>query len=220
MESSNDMVEDQVLQDHYVNMQKALITAVDKELCQMESKLRNADMDLAKTFDEKTAIGLALYQANIKIDRMNGTLEGFRQTLSTVEGSSLLKDQEKKNLVLQLQNTIRDLSETQADLEKTRRYLVDSNTKIQQLTDLNASYNSDIKIQKRVQSKFRKELEISETKRKQTDSELVEEKRRNHELSRSLKEVLDLNLEQKNETKIAQLAITKMNQGNFVVFRV
>lgn len=214
MDSNDDkIVQDQVLQDHYINMQKVLITAVDKELSQMESKLRNADLDLEKTNEEKTAIGLALYQANIKIDRMNGQLEGFRKTLTTIEGSSLLKDQEKTHLVLQLQNTIRDLSETQADLEKTRRYLVDSNTKIQQLTDLNASYNSDIKIQKRVQSKFRKELEISETKRKQTDAELVEEKRRNHELSRSLKEVMDLNKEQKNETKIAQLAITKMNQG-------
>lgn len=214
MDSSEDqIVQDQILQDHYINMQKALITAVDKELIQMESKMRNADLDLAKTSEEKTALGMALYQANIKIERMNGQLEGFRKSLTKLEGSSLIKDQEKTNLVLQLQNTIKGLSDTQGDLEMTRRYLVDSNTKIQQLTDLNASYNSDIKIQKRVQSKFKKELEISETKRKQTDAELEEEKRRNQELSRSLKEVMDLNIEQKNETKIAQLAITKMNQG-------
>ena len=212
---SNDdqALQDQVQQDHYINMQKTLITAVDKELSQMESKLRNADLDLNKTIEEKTAIGIALYQANIKIDRMNGQLEGFRTTLTNLEGSSLIKNQEKTNISLQLQNTIRYLTETQGDLEKTRRYLVDSNMKIQQLTDLNASYNSDIKIQKRVQSKYKKELEISETKRKQMDAELQDEKRRNQDLSRSMKEVLDLNSEQKNETRIAQMAITKMNQG-------
>ena len=215
MELDNDkIVQDQVLQDHYISMQKALITAVDKELSQMESKLRNADLDLVKTTEEKTAVGMALYQANTKIERMNGQLEIFKKALTMVEGGTLIKDQERTNLVSQLQNTIRDLTETQGDLEKTRRYLEDSNMKIQQLTDLNASYNSDIKIQKRIQSKYKKELEISETKRKQTDSELIDEKRRNQELSRSLKEVMDFNAEQKNETRIAQMAITKMNQGN------
>ena len=105
------------------------------------------------------------------------------------------------------------------DLDQTRRYLAESNLKVKQLTDVNASFNSDIKIQKRIYSKYKSELDISETKRKQTDSDLVDLKKRNEELMRNLKELTRLNEEQKSETLVAQKAIDKMNQGMSIVFQ-
>ena len=67
--------QDDELQEHFVRMQKTLISAVDKELLEMEFKLKDTVLDLKKVEDDKTAIGVALYQANTKIGRMNGQLE-------------------------------------------------------------------------------------------------------------------------------------------------
>jgi septal ring factor EnvC (AmiA/AmiB activator) len=66
---------DEVLQDHYTRLQKTLLTAVDKELDEMNSMIRETTEDLKRTEDDKTAIGVALYQANSKIGRMNSQLE-------------------------------------------------------------------------------------------------------------------------------------------------
>lgn len=98
-------------------------------------------------------------------------------------------------------------------MEQTGRYLEESNVKVNQLTDVNAAFTSDIKIQRRIQSKYKIELEISETKRKQSESDLEEEKKRSDELTRRVKDLMLLNEEQKSETIIAQKAVEKMNRG-------
>ena len=66
---------EEILQDHYVRLQKTLMSAVDKELDDMNSVLRETAEDLKRTEDDKTAIGVALYEANSKIGRMNSQLE-------------------------------------------------------------------------------------------------------------------------------------------------
>ena len=68
---------DELLQNHYVQMQKSLMTAVDKELDEMNYRLREATEDLKRTEDDKTVVGVALYQANTKIGRMNSQLENL-----------------------------------------------------------------------------------------------------------------------------------------------
>jgi hypothetical protein len=65
----------QVLQDHYVRMQKTLVHAVDQELAIMETHLQETLIDLKTCENDKTAMGVALYQANLKMGRMNSQLQ-------------------------------------------------------------------------------------------------------------------------------------------------
>ncbi len=102
-------------------------------------------------------------------------------------------------------------------MEQTRRYLEESNVKVKQLTDVNGAFTSDIKIQRRIQSKYKAELDISETKKKHIESELEEEKKRSDEFARRIKDLIQLNEEQKSETVIAQKAVEKMNRGGINV---
>jgi hypothetical protein len=119
-------------------------------------------------------------------------------------------------MMKQLNDALKEIHEKTGELETTRRYLEDSNLKVKQMTDVNASFTSDLKIQRRIQSKMRKELEISESKRKQAESELEEERKKNAEMARIHKEMENHSTEQKSETLVAQKAIDKMNKGTDV----
>jgi hypothetical protein len=68
-------LDDEHLQQHFLRMQQALIQAVDQELHDMGAKLTETQMDLKNAQEDKTAVGMALYQANSKIGRMNQQLE-------------------------------------------------------------------------------------------------------------------------------------------------
>lgn len=67
--------QDDAIQQHYVRLQKTLFHSVDQELDDMHLKMKEAIDNLKQTEDDKTAIGVALYQANSKIGRMNHQLQ-------------------------------------------------------------------------------------------------------------------------------------------------
>jgi hypothetical protein len=66
----------------------------------------------------------------------------------------------------------------QHDLDVARREASEATEKVKQLQEINLNYNSELKIQKRIQSKLKKELEVSDDKKRVADSESEAQKQR------------------------------------------
>lgn len=63
--------------------------------------------------------------------------------------------------------------------------------KVQHLTDINNAYSSDIKIQKHIHNKLKRDLEVSENKRKEADAQLDVERRKIEKVKKRKKRFLE-----------------------------
>eukprot|EP00842_Homolaphlyctis_polyrhiza_P005658 jgi/Hompol1/6093/HPOL_000353-RA len=100
----------------------------------------------------------------------------------------------------------------QHDLDSTRHQLEETHIKLKQLQEINTNYTSDLKIQKRIQSKLKKELEMSEMNRKQTAEALEAEKQKLELAANKQNELENALRTQQSEALVAQKAIDNMHK--------
>ena len=65
------------------------------------------------------------------------------------------------------------------ELKVAQRKLEEANLKIQQLHDINGNYTSEVKIQKRINAKLKKEIEVATDKVKHMETVLESEREKN-----------------------------------------
>ena len=79
--------------------------------------------------------------------------------------------------------------------------------------EVNAAFSTDLKIQKRITEKTKRELENSELRRRHLQSELEDERKKTNAMLSEKKALEDQLASQKSEMSVAQTAIDKMNRG-------
>ncbi|KAJ3002033.1 UNVERIFIED_CONTAM: hypothetical protein HDU68_006513, partial [Siphonaria sp. JEL0065] len=62
---------EQILQSQYLTLQDKLLSSMDRQVATIQEKLNENDLVLARTEDEKNAIGVNLYKASIQVGRLN-----------------------------------------------------------------------------------------------------------------------------------------------------
>lgn len=110
------------------------------------------------------------------------------------------------------------------EMDLMRRQLEEGLVKIKQLQDINSNYTSEIKVQKRIQHKLKKEVEVADSTVKMLQKDLIEERQKSElvnlliiKISNQRKE-MDTSLNsQKSETLVAEQAISKMHKGSFQI---
>ncbi|KAJ3047995.1 hypothetical protein HK097_010978 [Rhizophlyctis rosea] len=203
---------DEILQRHYVRMQQTLLAAVDKQMESVEARLSETEVALKRTEDTKKEIGVELYKSNKEVGRMNARVDRMKMTVEHAQDERALMKSDLDALEREMNQILKTNDNLQETLEDNRQSLIDSTTKINQLGEVNAAYHSDIKVQRRVQEKLRKELELTEAKRKAAEADLESIRKEREELLQTRRELQETLQTQRTETSTAQISINKMHR--------
>ncbi|KAI8928266.1 hypothetical protein BC831DRAFT_124206 [Entophlyctis helioformis] len=65
---------DDILQNHYVRVQQTLMDSVDKKVAEIQCQLKENQVLLKRTEDDKITVGEALYQAKSEVGKLNTAL--------------------------------------------------------------------------------------------------------------------------------------------------
>ncbi|KAI8815798.1 uncharacterized protein EV422DRAFT_501993 [Fimicolochytrium jonesii] len=210
--TEHDSDNDSVLQGHYLRFQRTLLTAVDARVQDLEAKLRENEHAVALTGEEKQAVGVELYKAKKEIGRLNDGLGKVQSILQYSENGRKVLETDREAAEREIARMMQANRHVSSSLEITRRQLDDSSTKLSQMNEVNAAYFSSIKVQRRVEEKLKKELELAEERRKAAEVETEEMKKKFEELAKSKKEVEETLTLQRSETTMAQGALHKMHK--------
>ncbi|KAJ3119051.1 hypothetical protein HDU96_003226 [Phlyctochytrium bullatum] len=203
---------DEVLQNHYLKVQKKLLASVDRQVAEIETQLNEKDRVLERVEFEKNHLGEGLYKARSEIGKLNTSLASTRDYLEKTEAELKYVAADREAAEKQYQSTVKEKKIISKELEENRRKLEESNVKITKLGEINAVYTSGLKIHKRIESKLKKEVELSTDKRRQAEEDLEKERKRADELLKS-KQELELILQaQKHETEKAVRTVSKLNR--------
>lgn len=200
-----------VLQKHYIRVQQTLMSAIDRKVGSFETKTAEQESLLKKVNSDKEMLGAELYDTKIQVGRLNDALSKINTKLAKAEDSKKLVAVELSSVEREVVGIKDDKKALQLTIGDYSGRLQEALIKIQQLTDINNAYTSDIKIQKHIHNKLKRDLEVSENKRKEADAQLDVERRKIEKLIQDKKEVEQLVVSQKHETFRAQAALDKMN---------
>ncbi|KAJ3278552.1 Coiled-coil domain-containing protein 40, partial [Borealophlyctis nickersoniae] len=209
---STQSYDDDVLQNHYARMQRTLLSAVDKQMMEVETRLGENQAALKKTEVEKRETGVALYKAQKELGKLNDAVGKLKTVTHQREDEKKLLESEREALEREISRLVNANRTLQFELDQTRGNLIDSTTKTNQLGEVNAVYHSDIKVQRRMCSKLKKELEISEGRRKMAEADLEEMRKQKEEVLQAKKELELVLRAQRGETGTAQISINKMHR--------
>lgn len=175
---ADDTQTESVLQAHYLRVQQTLMSAVDRQVQGIQGKVLEKEYLLKKTREEKESMGVALYGTKQQVGRLNNTLARVTDTLEMTRKSEMYINNEADALVKELNVFRKENKELKSTQNDSKEKLWENEIKIKQLTEINAAFNSDLKIQTKIQSKLRKDLEHSENARKDYQARDDTEKRR------------------------------------------
>ncbi|KAH9248728.1 hypothetical protein BASA81_013618 [Batrachochytrium salamandrivorans] len=204
--------QDEVLQGHYVRVQKTLMDSVDRRALEIESELRENQIVLKRAMEDKISVGEALYKVNSEVTKLNSTLASTRNALNNTHNEYKIVSKLHSASGAEVQDLLRTNQALQQGLENTRHQLDEACTKINHLQQINTGYTSNTKIQRRIQNKLKKELEISEMKRKQVGDAVEADKKLLEMGAQKRQELLGLVDLQKSEVIVAQNAIDTMHK--------
>ncbi|KAJ3381531.1 hypothetical protein HDU92_005295 [Lobulomyces angularis] len=211
--TSSDAVEtDNILQKHYLRVQQSLMTVVEKQVEEIETKFSEQEYLLKKTNANKELMGVELYGTKIQVGRLNNNLAKLGEKIKISESAEKCALLEKEAVDRQLQQESKQKKDVTAILQEKIQKVDELELKVKQLTEINTAYSSDLKIQTRIKNKLKKELEIAEQKRRDFELDLEEQKRKSESYVNEKKEVERLLSGQKIETMRAQDTIDKMNK--------
>lgn len=203
---------EQAIHSNYLRLQSTLLGAVDKQVLDIEGQLREKAMNLKKTEQDKLNFGVALYESRMEISRMNNKYYSVKKNAEKIESDKKNDETYRINLEKELADALILNKALQGELEKKKAMLTDSELKVSQISAVNLSYNSDIKVQHRIQNKLKKEYELTESQKKQIKSDLIDQKKKTEEIQIENVKLIRLLEAQASETATAQKSIDKMNQ--------
>ena len=99
------------------------------------------------------------------------------------------------------------------ELRNSQKKNEEAQLKIKQLHEINSNYTAELKIQKRISMKLKKEIEYTAAKTKDLESSLTAEKEQNEvhvHARRTLEEHL---AQQQNEVRASQLVVDGLHKG-------
>ncbi|KAI9340581.1 hypothetical protein BDR26DRAFT_353931 [Obelidium mucronatum] len=202
---------EQILQSHYLTLQDKLLSSMDRQVATIQERLNENDLVLARTEDEKNAIGVNLYKANIQVGRLNEQVYVAHNNESRLSQKCLALESERDGMKLELKAMSDMNMNLISQLNMTKQRLEESTDKATKLTDINLTYNSDIKIHRRIESKIKKELQYVDQRRRVAETDLEDQKKITEKLVQQRNEMELIMEAQKQETGIANQTIAKMH---------
>ncbi|TPX37056.1 hypothetical protein SmJEL517_g00860 [Synchytrium microbalum] len=203
---------DDVLQKHYLRLQKQLVGMTDRKLVEMGQELNIKETNLKRVSDERQNFAVELYKSRVEATKLGDTLQHAKTQLERIDGDRRVAELDCDALEKEVYKTEREKKVKELELGETRQRVEELTQVARQHGEISAAFSTDLKIQKRMTEKTKKELENSELRRRQLLSELDDERKRSEAiLSEKLTLEGQLN-NQKSEMAIAQTAIDKMNR--------
>ncbi|KAI9098112.1 hypothetical protein DFS34DRAFT_99720 [Phlyctochytrium arcticum] len=199
----------QALQDTFLKLQSSLLTSLDNQLIKADAETKHHQYAARKGEEELRHVGEELYRAEREVGRLNGGLGQVRTILQHSEADRRVLETDREAAERELAKTQNANKNLSTNLTQIRRRLDDSVTKIGHMGQVNAAYFSSIKIQRRVEEKLKKELEMSEEKRKAAEEDHEEANKRCELLTKEKKGLEDLLDGQRHETSMASSALAK-----------
>jgi hypothetical protein len=209
----NEHETEQILNDQYNRLQNTLLDSFDEKRKRLEFEVSQTNVVLKRTLEEKTDLGVSLYQSRNNVSLLNRSIAKTKTLLQREVNEKQQVIAEWESSEKEIDVALRQNQVYKRDMEIVRRQLEEGLIKIKQLQEINSNYTSEIKVQKRIHHKLQKEVEISESNVMILQKDLVEERQKNELIVIQKKEVESLLEAQKSETMVAALAIGKMHKG-------
>jgi chromosome segregation ATPase len=208
---------DEVLQNHLLRVQEAIMNSADQKVSELDSKLRENQLVLRRSLEEKEQTGVALYRTRKEVGTLNKALAiaysslTRRKKVDQFAGENLAFQKEWQATERVIQDINRENHELQEALKAAQKRIEESELKVKQLHEINSNYTSEIKIQKRINIKFKKELEYVTIKAKDLENVVEKEKEKNELLHLSKKQLEQSFSQQQAEVLKSQTAINSLN---------
>ncbi|KAJ3123918.1 hypothetical protein HK098_001563 [Nowakowskiella sp. JEL0407] len=196
---------------HFRRVQAQLLKNMDQQVLEIENQLREKENILKSISEAKTETGEELYKALKEIGKLNEAMANVRSVLDKTESHRKILETDRDTVVRDANALSMEKKLLEATIKKTKSKLEESTNSISHLTTINSAYNSDLKIQKRIQNKIARDLDNLESSKKQLESELDLEKKKSERIHKSSKDLEQVLAAQRHETAIAQASMNKMN---------
>ncbi|ORY53523.1 hypothetical protein BCR33DRAFT_654813, partial [Rhizoclosmatium globosum] len=202
---------EQILQSQYLLLQDKLLSSVDRQAKIIHERLNENELVLARTEDEKNTIGVNLYKANVQVGRLNEHLYVARKNEQSLAEERKVWEAERVAMKQEIQSMSEMNINLISQLNATKQRLDDATDKSNKLTDVNLSYNSDLKIHRRIENKLKNELQYVDQRRRVAEADLEDQKKITEKLNQNRNEMELIMEAQKQETGIANQTIAKMH---------
>ncbi|KNE71471.1 hypothetical protein AMAG_15697, partial [Allomyces macrogynus ATCC 38327] len=97
------------------------------------------------------------------------------------------------------------------DVATARHQVGEASKRIEQLRQINVAFTADLQVQKRIQSKLKKEKELLARQRQEAENELATIQKKYEQIAIQNHQLKEKLTEQQNETRVAQNAIGRMS---------
>ncbi|KAI9141647.1 hypothetical protein BKA69DRAFT_386144 [Paraphysoderma sedebokerense] len=171
--STSNLNADETLPDELLKVQSVLIDMVDSQMLKVHGKLIEKERQLAESEAGKKEILVKIGKAWSEVEKVDKALGNLQDKLSKSENKSLQLTSEKELAEKELDRIRKEQKQILTDLSTLRNQYTSIIQTNNQLGDVNAAYNVDLKIQKRIQNKLNKEMQFILAQKKNTEEELV-----------------------------------------------
>ncbi|KAI9217619.1 hypothetical protein BC828DRAFT_390711 [Blastocladiella britannica] len=209
--SSRAMADESVMRDHMDRVQSLFLDLVDTQLDRAHATLADRDQQLGRAESDRTAAMRDLGRAWTDVDRANAIVAGLHARLVAAQHELVCADRAREAADRDASGVAHDNARVRDEVAKVTAALSEAGTRIEQMRTINAAFTSDIKIQKRIQSKLKREREFVERQRMDMENELALMMKKYEAVVAEKNEAKEKLVEQQSETRVAQNAIFRMS---------
>jgi len=205
---------DDVLQKHYLRLQEAILTEADKKVDEVQNQLFLAKNAVKISKEELVDSNVALYRTNKKVDHLSRLLQETQSQKDGLIGDRKMLEDVHVAIEREVRQEKKKLQKSEEYAKTVFNSLEEANLKIQHLLEINKSYESDVKIQQRINANLRKEINHNVNKSKSLSESLESEITKNHQHTSSKNQILELLEQQQAEVSTAKQAIETLHREN------
>ncbi|KAI9151092.1 hypothetical protein H9P43_009707 [Blastocladiella emersonii ATCC 22665] len=203
--------ESAVLNEHVDRVHSLFLDMVDSQLSSAYRTLQDREDELDRVETERKHAMVSLGHAWCEVDRVNHLVATLNEKLHATSQSEALASIERGLAVKDVERAESTNAALRHDVAKIATELAEATKRIDQMRQINVAFTADLKVQKRIQSKLKKEKEVVERQRKDVENELAFMQKKFEQVVNEKNDLAQRLAEQQNETKVAQNAIGRMS---------
>ncbi|KAJ3359040.1 hypothetical protein GGF32_009652 [Allomyces javanicus] len=205
------LADDAVLHDHVDKVQTLFLDMVDRQVTTVLAALDEREMELQQAETDRQHALASLGQAWTEVDRVNKILMALNTKLHSASQNEVLMTMEQEAATKDLRRHEQQNTALAQDVATARHQVGEASKRIEQLRQINVAFTADLKVQKRIQSKLKKEKEILARQRQEAENELATIQKKYEQIAIQNHQLKEKLTEQQNETRVAQNAIGRMS---------
>eukprot|EP01137_Pigoraptor_chileana_P036840 Opistho-2@33096 len=210
--SSVPPVDDEALQEHLERVQKALIASVDRQLVAMEERLQDRDFEVQRGEERKKDMGAMLYNAQVELRRLNDSMADARRRTDAAEIARKLSHSEQMRLERLLSDARTENSGLRLENNGLRDELHRASGTAEQLKELNAAYNSDIKVRRGLEGRLESDLALVREDHEDTKRKLEGAEKTIRRLEQEVESTNKALARKTTEANVSRVAVEKLER--------